>query len=55
MSEQYHLTEAHYSRHFGVTVEVYCSTIDERKVVLEKEYLRYCPMCGGSVEVEDAD
>lgn len=46
-----HRAERFESRHFAPTVEVYCSTVDETKVILQDEYVRHCPMCGGKIEV----
>ena len=47
-----HQVETYLARHFDETVEVWCPTVDEAKVLLGHQYIRYCPMCGDSIEVE---
>lgn len=50
-----HRAEEYTSRHFDNTVEIWCPSIDETKVVLGHRYLRHCPMCGEEVEVDRSD
>lgn len=48
-----HYVETYHSRHFPSTVEIWCPTVDETKAVIGDRYLRYCPMCGESIDVEE--
>lgn len=48
----FHRAEEFTSRHFGTTVEVYCDVVDETKVIIGREYVRNCPMCGEKIEVK---
>jgi len=44
-----HFVELFQSRHFEETVEMWCPQRDEKKVILGRCYVEYCPMCGANV------
>ena len=47
-----HHVSGYLARHFDNTVEIWCPSIDETKVVLGHEYINNCPMCGDGIEFE---
>lgn len=47
-----HTVEDYHSRNFADTIEIYCGEIDEIVVALQTNYVRHCPMCGDSINVE---
>lgn len=47
-----HHVETIGSRYLGTCVEIYCREVDERVPLMTDRYVRHCPMCGRSINVE---
>ena len=44
-----HHIKLYQSCHFDETVEIWCPSRDEVKVIIGRYYVEYCPICGSHI------